>query len=98
MNPFRSLRDYEVWIYSLPQRFSAIAYSTLLLAQRGRQLAELTGEIAFSAGCRLVVYERRPCAVDRQIRRSEQAANAIQRQSDPELLSQCKDIAQIPYS
>jgi hypothetical protein len=58
VNPFRSLRDYEVWIYGLPQRFSAIAYSTLLLAQRGRQLAELTGELAFSDGCRLVVYER----------------------------------------
>ena len=58
MSPFRSLRDYEVWIYSLPERFSAIAYSTLLLAQRGRQLAELTGEIAFSDDYRLVVYER----------------------------------------
>jgi hypothetical protein len=58
VNPFRSLRDYEVWIYSLPQRSSAIASSTLLLAQRGRQLAELTGEVVFSDGCRLVVYER----------------------------------------
>ena len=58
MNPFRSLRDYEVWIYSLPERFSEIAHSTLLLVQRGRQLAELTGEIVFSAGCRLVVYGR----------------------------------------
>jgi Family of unknown function (DUF6516) len=58
VNPFRSLRDYEIWIYSLPERFGAIAYSTLLLAQRGRQLAELTGEIAFSDDCRLVVYER----------------------------------------
>ena len=58
MNPFRSLRDYEVWIYSLPERFSAISRSTLLLAQRGRQLAELTGEIIFPDGLRLVVYER----------------------------------------
>ena len=58
MNLFRSLRDYEVWIYSLPERFIAITYSALLLAQRGRQLAELTGEIAFPDGLRLVVYER----------------------------------------
>jgi hypothetical protein len=58
VNPFRSLRDYEVWIYSLPERFSAITYSALLLAQRGRQLAELTGEIAFPDGLRLVIYER----------------------------------------
>ena len=58
MNPFRSLRDYEVWIYSLPQRFNVIVNSKMFLAQRGRHLAELTGEIAFSDGCRLIVYER----------------------------------------
>lgn len=58
MNPFRSLRDYELWIYGLAERFSAISYSTLFLAQRGRQLAELTGELVFRADCRLVVYER----------------------------------------
>jgi hypothetical protein len=58
VNPFQFLRDYEVWFYSLPERFSAVVYSTLLLAQRGRHLAELTGEIVFSEGCRLAVYER----------------------------------------
>lgn len=58
MNPFQSLRDYEAWIYSLPERFRAVKYSTLLLAQRGRQLAELTGEIMFTGGYRLAVYER----------------------------------------
>ena len=58
MSPFQSLRDYEEWIYSLPERFSAVKYATLLLARRGRQLAELTGEITFSGDLRLVVYER----------------------------------------
>lgn len=58
MNPFQSLRDYEEYIYSLPGRFSSVRYSTLLLARRGRQLAELSGEIAFSGDYRLVVYER----------------------------------------
>ena len=58
MNPFRSLRDYEVWVYSLSERSSTISHATLFLAQRGRQLAELTGEITFPDGLRLVVYER----------------------------------------
>jgi len=35
-----------------------VAYATLLLAQRRRQLAELTGEVVFRVGHRLVVYER----------------------------------------
>jgi len=30
VNPFRSLRDYEVWVYTLPERFRAITYSALL--------------------------------------------------------------------
>lgn len=58
MNPFQSLRDYELWVYSLPEQYKAIKYSTLLVAQRGRKLAELAGEIAFLRGYRLVVYER----------------------------------------
>ncbi len=35
MNPFRSLRDYEGWIYGLPERFSSISYSTLELLIEG---------------------------------------------------------------
>jgi hypothetical protein len=58
MNPFRSLRDYEVFVYTLPQQFEGIVYATLIVAQRGSQLAELTGEIALPGGHRLVVYER----------------------------------------
>lgn len=58
MNPFQSLRDYELWVYSLPEQYKAVKYSTLLVAQRGRKLAELSGEIAFLRGYRLVVYER----------------------------------------
>lgn len=58
MNPFASLRDYERLIYTLPQQFPAILRSTLVLAQRGRLYAELTGELAFANGVRLVVYER----------------------------------------
>ena len=58
MNPFASLREYERFVYTLPQQFPGIVRSTLVVAQRGRLFAELTGEIAFGSGHRLVVYER----------------------------------------
>ena len=58
MNPFRSLREYEIFVYTLPQQFPRILRSTLTVARRGRQFAELTGELLFPGGHRLVVYER----------------------------------------
>jgi hypothetical protein len=58
VNPFRSLRDYEDFVYTLPQRHSAISTATLVLARRGRLYAELAGELVFTSGHRLVVYER----------------------------------------
>jgi hypothetical protein len=58
MNPFQSLREYEIFVYTLQQRFPHILYSTVLIAQRGRLYAELAGEIAFNSGYRLMVYER----------------------------------------
>jgi len=58
MNPFRSLREYEVFIYTLRQQFASLLYSTLIVAQRGPQYAELTGDIVLPDGYRLVVYER----------------------------------------
>ncbi|MBI4671422.1 MAG: hypothetical protein HY741_07100 [Chloroflexi bacterium] len=58
MNPFQSLREYELFVYSLPQQFKSIESSTLLLIQRGRHYAELTGELFFGRDFRLSVYER----------------------------------------
>ena len=58
MSQFQSLRDYEVFVYTLPQRYSSLLHSTLVIAQRGRGLAELKGEIAFSGEYRLAIYER----------------------------------------
>jgi hypothetical protein len=58
MNPFQSLRDYEIFVYTLQQQFPSILRSTLVVAQRGRLFAELTGELDFSGGYRLTVYER----------------------------------------
>ncbi len=58
MNPFQSLSEYETFVYTLPQQFASILRSTLIVARRGRLLAELSGELAFADGRRLVVYER----------------------------------------
>jgi hypothetical protein len=58
MTPFQSLRDYEIFVYTLPQQFPAIRYSTLVAARRGRSLADLKGEVGFSGGYRLAIYER----------------------------------------
>jgi hypothetical protein len=58
MNPFQSLREYELFVYALPQQFPHIVRSTLVVAQRGRFYAEVNGEIAFPVGYRLNVYER----------------------------------------
>ena len=58
MNPFQSLREYETFVYTLQQQFPQILHSTLVVARRGRLFAKVTGEMAFSGGHRLVVYER----------------------------------------
>ncbi len=58
MNPFQSLRDYERFVYTLQPQFPEITSSTLVLQRRGRLFAELTGELFFSNGHRLVAYER----------------------------------------
>jgi len=58
MTPFQSLREYEQFIYTLPQRFAGIRQSTLVMIRRGRHFAELTGELFFDSGHHLAVYER----------------------------------------
>jgi hypothetical protein len=58
MNPFQSLRDYEQFVYTLSPRFASIQYLTLVVAQRGRLYAELSGDVIFAHNYRLNVYER----------------------------------------
>lgn len=58
MNPFQSLREYEVFIYTLPQQFPVVRSSTLIISQRGRFTAELRGELVLADNHRLSVYER----------------------------------------
>jgi len=58
VNPLNSLVEYEEFIYTLPQQFPVIDYSTLVVARRGVATATVRGEVIFSGGMRLVIGER----------------------------------------
>ncbi len=57
-NPFRSAEDYELYVYSLIEKFTSIKRSTLTFIRLGSTLARVTGEIHFENDVRLVVRER----------------------------------------
>lgn len=58
MDPLRTPEDYELFLYSLPERYSSIRRSTLTFVRRGHSLARVSGEVDFDNGIRLVVLER----------------------------------------
>jgi hypothetical protein len=58
VNAFRSLSDYEDFVYTTPQRSSLIRSSTLVVARRGAHIATVSGEVSFEEGYRLIVRER----------------------------------------
>jgi hypothetical protein len=57
-NPLRTLQDYELFLYTLPEQFRAVRHSTITLVRRGASLARVAGELHFGNGFRLVVVER----------------------------------------
>jgi len=57
-NPFRSPEDYELFLYTLPERFSSIRRSTLTFVRRGHSLARVAGELFFDHEVRIVILER----------------------------------------
>lgn len=66
---FRTIEDYELFIYSLTEQFQSIRRSTLVLARRGATLSRVAGELGFDLGFHLVVrerlvYDRRPLLID----------------------------------
>jgi hypothetical protein len=56
--PLRTLEDYELFLYTLTERFKSIRQSTVTLVRRGASLARVSGEIRFAGGYRLVLIER----------------------------------------
>lgn len=68
-DPFRSSEDYELFLYTLPERHLSIRRSTLIFVRRGHSLARVAGEISFDREVRLVVlerlvFDRLPLAID----------------------------------
>ncbi len=55
---FRTPEDYELFIYTLKERYPSITRSTLTFVRRGTTLARVAGTLFFSNGIRLVVRER----------------------------------------
>lgn len=58
MNPFRTLGDYELFLYTLREEYPVVQSSTVVLVRRGAGLARVTGELHFPNQIRLVVRER----------------------------------------
>ena len=57
-DPFRSIDDYELYIYTLAEMFAIVQRSTVVVVRRGATLARVEGEIYFDQDIRLVVRER----------------------------------------
>jgi len=57
-NPLRTVEDYELFVYSLPESFVGVQRSTLILVRHGMSLVRVVGELFFADGYRLVVRER----------------------------------------
>jgi len=69
MNPLRTTEDYELFLYTLTEKFPSVRHSTMTFVRRGASLARVTGELLFDQEIRLVVrerilYDRLPCVID----------------------------------
>ena len=68
-NPLRTAEDYELFIYSLPERFNSIRHSTLTFVRLGASLGRISGELHFDHEFRLtirerILFDRLPVAID----------------------------------
>jgi len=57
-NPLRNPNDYELFLYTLKDRFPSIKNSTITFVRKGMSLARVAGEISLDHQIRLVVRER----------------------------------------
>ena len=58
MNLLLSLSEYELFIYTLPQRYPLILRSTLVLIRRGRHYVEVRGKLTMTDDYQMTIYER----------------------------------------
>jgi hypothetical protein len=52
-----SLSDYELLVYSLPDRYRSIRLSTLVVVRHGPTFSEVSGTLEFAGGVVLSVWE-----------------------------------------
>jgi hypothetical protein len=55
---FRTPEDYELFLYTLAERFTAVRRSTLMFIRRGTTLARVAGDLEFDHGFRLTLRKR----------------------------------------
>lgn len=58
MTALRSPEDYELFLYTLGDRFTSIRYATLTFVRKGASLARVSGDLHFDRDIRLVIRER----------------------------------------
>jgi hypothetical protein len=68
-NPLRTPEDYELFLYTLTERFPTVRRSTVTFVRRGASLARVAGELYFDNEIRLLirerlVYDRLPAVID----------------------------------
>ncbi|MGR3317205.1 MAG: toxin-antitoxin system TumE family protein [Candidatus Anammoxibacter sp.] len=68
-NPLHTSEDYELFLYTLKEKFSSVRSSTIFLVRRGATLARVKGELCFDDNVRIVVrerilYDRLPAIID----------------------------------
>jgi len=57
-DPLRTPEDYELFLYTLAERFPSVRRSSVAFIRRGSSLARVAGELNFDRDVRLVVRER----------------------------------------
>ena len=55
---FRTPEDYELFLYSLVERFPSVSRSTLVFVRVGASMARVSGELFLQNGIRLTLRER----------------------------------------
>lgn len=68
-DPFRTPEDYELFLYTLVERFPIINRSTLVFVRVGATMARVSGELFLQNGIRIsirerVVFDRLPLLID----------------------------------
>lgn len=57
-NPFRTPEDYELFLYTITERFPTVWRSTITFVRVGATLARVRGELYFDGALRIIVRER----------------------------------------